>query len=139
MSDIDNVLYYQREAVAYIRDAGSKTELMNFLTMAGDDLPKVSLPEGYKISGCLSNSYFRVQVVDGKLKIEGSSDSCIIRGIMQLMRQCFDTYAPEAVKEVGVTWVNESGLLEHLTPQRQGAVRQMEERIKRACVCKPKE
>lgn len=134
MNQVDDIIFRQRETVDYIRDAGSKTELMNFLTMTGDDLPKVKLPEACKISGCLSNSYFCAQAVEGKLKIEGSSDSCIIRGIIQLMRQCFDSSEPAAVREAGVNWVDASGLLEHLTPQRQGAVRQMVERIKRACI-----
>jgi sulfur transfer protein SufE len=39
----------------------------------------------------------------------------------------------ETIKEVGVTWMDAAGLMEMLTPQRQGAIRQMVERIYRTC------
>jgi sulfur transfer protein SufE len=57
----------------------------------------------------------------------------IMKGVISLMADALNDCDAETIKEVGITWVDSVGLMDMLTPQRQGAIRQMAERIYRAC------
>ena len=72
--------------------------------------------------GFLPEIYEKNDKLGRKLFITG-------KGRCNLMNDC----DAETIKEVGITWVDSVGLMDMLTPQRQGAIRQMAERIYRAC------
>ena len=113
---------------------GGKTDVMQYLSLIGEDLPTFDIPEQYTIAGCLSRTYFRAYIDNEHLfQIEGASQSVIMRGVIQIMRECFCNYSPEEVHAAGVFWVRDSRLLDMLTPQRQAAIKQMIERINRVC------
>ena len=124
----------QQIIVACIKSNNSKAEVMNYLAMVAEELDSTSLPEDCKIAGCLSSTYFRAYIAnDGYIRIEGGSQSVVMRGVIKIMQDALNDCDAETIREVGVTWVNDSGLMEMLTPQRQGAIKQMIERINRAC------
>ena len=68
-----------------------------------------------------------------RVKDYNDSQSMIMRGVISLMADALNDCDAETIKEVGITWVESIGLMNMLTPQRQGAIRQMAERIYRAC------
>ena len=124
----------QEAFVEAIYNCGGKADAMKYIAMLGEDLPKVNLPGDCIIAGCLSRTYFRAQIDSkGLVQIDGSSQSIIMSGVIQIMRDCFNGYTPAEVRTAGVTWVRDSGILGMLTPQRQGAIHQMIERINRTC------
>ncbi len=125
----------QQKIADAINANSSKREVMEYISMIGEDLKPAEFPTECRIAGCLSNTFFRVQKnpQTGYIEIEGYSQSVIMRGVIELMREAFTGCDAKTVEDVGITWVDGSGLMELLTPQRQGAIRQMAERIYRAC------
>lgn len=119
-----------------LKSAGDKHAVMEYLSMVGQDayLHPIVLNQKDLIAGCISRTYFRASFTpDGFIRIEGESESVVMRGVISLMSDALNDCDAETIKEVGVTWMDAAGLMEMLTPQRQGAIRQMVERIYRAC------
>ncbi len=117
-----------------LKSAGDKHAIMEYLAMVGQDFTPTMLGQEYLIAGCISRSVFRAAFdQDGFIHITGDSQSMIMRGVISLMADALNDCDAETIKEVGITWIDSVGLMDMLTPQRQGAVRQMAERIYRAC------
>ena len=117
-----------------LKSAGDKHAMMEYLSMVGQDMLPTSLGPDHLIAGCISRTVFRAAFdPDGIIRIVGDSQSIVMKGVISLMADALSDGDAKTIKEVGITWVNEAGLLDMLTPQRQGAIRQMAERIYRAC------
>ena len=117
-----------------LKSAGDKHAIMEYLAMVGQDFHPTILGQEYLIAGCISRTVFKVDFdQEGIIHIAGDSQSVIMKGVISLMADALNDCDAETIKEVGITWVDSVGLLDMLTPQRQGAIRQMAERIYRAC------
>jgi sulfur transfer protein SufE len=117
-----------------LKSAGDKHAIMEYLAMVGQDFHPTMLGSDHLIAGCISRTVFKVDFdQDGFIHIAGDSQSMIMKGVISLMADALNDCNAETIKEVGITWVDSIGLLDMLTPQRQGAIRQMAERIYRAC------
>lgn len=117
-----------------LKSAGDKHAIMEYLAMVGQDFHPTMLGQEYLIAGCISRTVFRAAFdQDGFIHIAGDSQSMIMKGVISLMADALNNCDAATIKEVGITWVESIGLLDMLTPQRQGAIRQMAERIYRAC------
>lgn len=117
-----------------LKSAGDKHGIMEYLSMVGQDLHPTILGQEHLIAGCISRTVFKVDFdPEGIIHIAGDSQSVIMKGVISLMADALNDCDAAVIKEVGITWVNDAGLLDMLTPQRQGAIRQMAERIYRAC------
>lgn len=124
----------QRIVAEGLKSAGDKHAMMEYLSMVGQDFHPTVLGQDHLIAGCISRTVFKVDFgTDGFIRIAGDSQSIIMRGVISLMSDALNDCGAAVIKEVGITWVNDAGLLDMLTPQRQGAIRQMAERIYRAC------
>lgn len=117
-----------------LKSAGDKHAIMEYLAMVGQDFHPTMLGQEYLIAGCISRTVFKVDFdQEGIIHIAGDSQSVIMKGVISLMADALNNCDAATIKEVGITWVESIGLLDMLTPQRQGAIRQMAERIYRAC------
>ena len=117
-----------------LKSAGDKHGIMEYLSMVGQDFHPTMLSQEYLIAGCISRTVFKVDFdQEGIIHIAGDSQSMIMKGVISLMADALNDCDAETIKEVGITWVYSVGLMDMLTPQRQGAIRQMAERIYRAC------
>ena len=117
-----------------LKSAGDKHAIMEYLAMVGQDFYPTMLSQEYLIAGCISRTVFRVAFdQEGLIRIAGDSQRMIMKGVISLMADALNDCDAASIKEVGITWVNDAGIMELLTPQRQGAIRQMAERIYRAC------
>ena len=108
---------------------GSMCNLMS----AGKELP--AMWEGYvdaenMLQGCISMTYFVCERAFGcTLHIEGMSNSGVMQGVIWVMRYIFEGVNISEIDMRLLNWHKESGLMSHLTPQRQGAVEQIIKRI----------
>lgn len=117
-----------------LKSAGDKHAILEYLTMVGQDFHPTMLGSDHLIAGCISRTVFKVDFdQEGIIHIAGDSQSMIMKGVISLMADALNDCDAETIKEVGITWVDSVGLMDMLTPQRQGAIRQMAERIYRAC------
>ena len=124
----------QRIVAEGLKSAGDKHEMMEYLSMVGQDLHPTILGQEHLIAGCISRTVFKVDFdPEGIIHIAGDSQSMIMKGVISLMADALNECDAATIKEVGITWVESVGLMDMLTPQRQGAIRQMAERIYRAC------
>lgn len=99
----------------------------------GNTLKK--LDEQYKIpqnliEGCQSRVWFHVDMVDGKMQIEGESDAVIVKGIVALLIKVLNNQTPQDIFEADLYFVNEIGLKEHLSPTRSNGLLAMLKQIK---------
>ncbi len=99
----------------------------------GNTLKK--LDEQYKIpqnliEGCQSRVWFHVDMVDGKMQIEGESDAVIVKGIVALLIKVLNNQTPQDIFEADLYFVDEIGLKEHLSPTRSNGLLAMLKQIK---------
>ena len=99
----------------------------------GKELPPMW--DGYRVpdnrlQGCLSQTYFVCETDhEGLLHIEGESNSVVMRGVVSIFRKILNGEPAAELSAENINWYITSGLMEQLTPQRQGAVKQIVEKI----------
>lgn len=111
--------------------------MMDTICSDGSTLPP--MPDAMRkpehlIHGCLSTTYFVAQQDEqGRLRIYGESNSSVLRGVISEMHYILDAQPAATTNADDITWHRDTGLMDHLTPQRQAAVTQMIERIRVEC------
>ena len=110
--------------------------MMDTLCADGDTLPP--MPDAMRtaehlIHGCISTTWFVcLQDSAGLLRIYGESNSSVLRGVISEMHYILDAQPAATTNADDITWHRDTGLMDHLTPQRQAAVTQMLQRIRAA-------
>lgn len=104
----------------YIIDLGKKLEPLN---------EKHQVPSNL-VHGCTSQVWLICEQKDGKLFFSGTSDAIIVKGLVYMILQIFSGSSIEELKEVDMDIVNELGLSEVVTPNRQSGVIGMIKKIK---------
>ncbi|MGB1226621.1 MAG: SufE family protein [Poseidonibacter sp.] len=104
----------------YIIDLGKKLEPLN---------EKHQVPSNL-VHGCTSQVWLICEQRDGKLFFSGTSDAIIVKGLVYMILQIFSGSSIEELKEVDMDIVNELGLSEVVTPNRQSGVIGMIKKIK---------
>lgn len=83
------------------------------------------------VQGCQSKVWMRISVEDNKLKILGTSDALIVKGIVSLLIEVFDGISPSDAKSFDfLEWMSAHGL--GLSFQRMKGLESMLARIKSA-------
>ena len=87
-----------------------------------------------KVNGCVSQVWITVDHDDGDNPVmiyKGDSDAHIVRGLIAVTLAIFSgRKASEIVALDEITYFNQIGLQEHITPQRSNGLRAMVQRIK---------
>ena len=60
--------------------------------------------------------------VNGKLYFRAESDAVIVKGLLALVLRVFSGRTPEEINAVKLTFLNEVGLTEHLSPTRSNGL-----------------
>ncbi len=99
----------------------------------GNGLP--ALDEKFKtpqnlIEGCQSRVWFQVDLIDGKMQIQGESDAILVKGIVALLLRVLNNQTPQAVLDTDLYFIDKIGLKEHLSPTRSNGLLAMVKQIK---------
>ena len=91
----------------------------------GNSLPP--LDERYKtesnlIEGCQSRVWLQADFVDGKIHLQGESDSVIVKGIVSLLIQVLNDHTPQEILDADLYFIEKVGLKEHLSPTRSNGL-----------------
>ncbi len=111
-----------------------------YLIELGDDIPKLEdehkTDENY-IHGCQSDVWIHSEYDDAEqvLHFRGDSNAKITKGLAALIIRVLDDQPPEAVAQASFDFLDDIGLHEHLSSQRnnglQAMIEEMQERAKR--------
>lgn len=117
-------------------DGPDRYEYLIELGRALPEFPAELLTEGNRVHGCESQVWVESHIDDSdasrRLRLRGTSDSVITKGLIALVMALHDGKTPHEIAQVDVFQTfKQIGLGAHLTSKRANGVRAMAERIHR--------
>jgi cysteine desulfuration protein SufE len=109
------------------------TERYEYVIGLGRKLPP--MPEGSKtsehlIKGCQSQVWLDAAFEDGKVHYLADSDSVITKGMIALFVRVLDGETPDEILTADLSYIDKTGLKEHLAPTRANALNLMATQMK---------
>ena len=107
-----------------------------YLIELGDDIPLLQddqkSDEDY-VHGCQSDVWIRAEYDESEevLRFQGDSNARITKGLAALIIRVVDEQPPEAVAEADFDFLDEIGLHEHLSSQRNNGLEAMIDQMKK--------
>jgi cysteine desulfuration protein SufE len=99
----------------------------------GKELPLIDKKfktDDYIIKGCQSKVWLNAEMKDGKVIYSADSDAIITKGIISLLLHVFNNQTPQEIISAELTFIDEIGLKEHLSPTRSNGLLSMVKQIK---------
>ena len=109
------------ERYEYVIGLGKKLAAMDSGLQTSDRL----------IKGCQSQVWLAADCSDGKMTYLADSDSVITKGMIALFVRVLDGESPEDVIQADLSFINQTGLKEHLAPTRANALTLMAAEMKK--------
>ncbi len=120
-----------RDDFAFLDDWEDRYRYVIELGRELPDLPESARTDANKVRGCVSQVWIEDGVADGRIWLNGDSDSHLVRGLVAITIALYAGKTPAEALAVDAGAVyRELGLEAHLTPQRSNGVRSMIERIR---------
>jgi len=109
------------------------TERYEYVISLGKRLPP--LAESAKttanlIKGCQSQVWLDALSENGNVRFFADSDSLITKGMIALFVRILDNESPDAILQADMSFIERSGLKEHLAPTRSNALTLMTTQMK---------
>jgi len=82
------------------------------------------------IKGCQSQVWLEARTQDGKVRYLSDSDSVITKGMIALFVRVLDDETPDAILSADLSFIDKTGLKEHLAPTRANALNLMATQMK---------
>lgn len=106
-----------------------------YLIELGDDIQQIDdadKTEEHYIHGCQSDVWIKTDydADEGVLRFRGDSNAKITRGLAALIIRVLDRQPPEAIVEAEFDFLDDIGLREHLTSQRNNGLEAMVKQMK---------
>ena len=109
------------------------TERYEYVIGLGKKLPPMddaAKDAEHLIKGCQSQVWLDARIEDGKVRYAADSDSVITKGMIALFVRVLDGEAPDAILTADMSFVDRTGLKEHLAPTRANALTLMATQMK---------
>lgn len=84
----------------------------------------------YKIKGCQAQVWVRAETDNGRIHYAGDSDAVITRGLVALLIRVLNDQPAEAVASADLTFLDQIGMKEHLSPNRKNGLAAMIKQMK---------
>lgn len=103
----------QERIVREIEQAGDPFDQFDYLLVKAAELPE--MPESRKVADvlvkdCQSQVWLYLHEMDGRPFIEADSDTLMIRGTIQILKELFDGQPPQAVLDCEVNYIQRTDL-----------------------------
>ena len=82
------------------------------------------------IQGCQSRVWLNAELVDGKVIFTADSDAIITKGIVSLLVRVFSGQTPQDIMAADLTFLDQIGLRENLSPTRANGLLSMAKQMK---------
>ncbi len=129
--DIEEI---QKEIVEEFSIYDDWMDKYNYLIELGKEMPAMDpkyRTDQYLIDGCTSRVWIHAELDDeGKMIITADSDAIITKGIVALLIRVFSGHSPEEIKDAELTFIDEVGLKENLSPTRANGLLSMVHQIR---------
>jgi cysteine desulfuration protein SufE len=93
-------------------------------------LPDTARDADHLIKGCQSQVWLDANFVDGKVHYFADSDSLITKGMIALFVSVLDQQSPDDILQADMSFIEKTGLKEHLAPTRANALSLMATQMK---------
>lgn len=105
----------------------------NYIIELGKELPMIEAqyktPE-FLIEGCQSQVWLHADYQDGAIVFTADSDAIITKGIVNLLIRVFSGRTPQEIIDDDLSYLDEIGLKEHLSPTRSNGLASMIKQVK---------
>jgi cysteine desulfuration protein SufE len=105
----------------------------NHLIEMGNTLPVIEekyKTDKYLISGCQSRVWLMAEMQNGKVVFKADSDAVITKGIVNLLIRVLSNRLPQEIIDADMSFIDEIGLKEHLSPTRANGLTSMIKQMK---------
>lgn len=82
------------------------------------------------IKGCQSRVWLHTELKDGTIFYHADSDAIITKGLVALMVRVLSDHTPKEIVDAHLTFINQIGLAEHLSPTRANGLVSMVKQMK---------
>lgn len=123
----------QREIVERFRAIGDWENRYREIIQTGKklpDLPEELRTEDNKVKGCQSQVWLHAGLDNGDVVFQADSDAAIVRGLIALLLQVYNHQAPSEILASDETFLDDIGLIEHLSQTRSNGLSAMLKQIK---------
>ena len=100
----------------------------SMLIEMGKDCPIIDTQyrnDEHLINGCQSRVWLHAEMKDGKMYFTADSDAVITKGIIYLLIKVFSGQTPSDILAADMSFLDEIGLKEHLSPTRSNGLLSM--------------
>ena len=100
----------------------------SMLIEMGKDCPMIDAQyrnDNYLINGCQSRVWLHAKMEDGNVYFSADSDAVITKGIINLLIKVLSGQTPKDIVEADMSFLDEIGLKEHLSPTRSNGLLSM--------------
>lgn len=130
MSGIDDKQERLLEELELFQDWTERYEYVIGLGKRLESLPEESRDENHLIKGCQSQVWLDAEKKDGLVHFYADSDSLITKGMIALFINVLNGETPDAILTADMSFVEKTGLKEHLAPTRANALNLMATQMK---------
>jgi cysteine desulfuration protein SufE len=109
------------------------TERYEYVIGLGKQLPpmdEAAKNSDHLIRGCQSQVWLDARKDAGKIRYAADSDSLITKGMIALFVRVLDDETPDAILTADMSFIDRTGLKEHLAPTRANALNLMATQMK---------
>lgn len=109
------------------------TERYEYVIGLGKQLPPIdegSRNADHLIKGCQSQVWLDASCMGGKVHYQADSDSLITKGMIALFIRVLDGETPDDILTADMSFIDRTGLKEHLAPTRANALNLMATQMK---------
>ena len=104
-----------------------------YMIELGKSLPLIEdqfKTDDYIIKGCQSKVWLHADLNDNKIIFTADSDAIITKGIIAILIRAFSNQSPKDIVEADMSFIDEIGLKEHLSPTRANGLVSMIKQMK---------
>jgi cysteine desulfuration protein SufE len=118
------------EELSFLPDWQERYEYVIGLGRKLPAMPEESKAADKLIKGCQSQVWLDARISGGKVHYLADSDSVITKGMIALFVRVLDGETPDAILSADLSFIDRTGLKEHLAPTRANALNLMATQMK---------
>ena len=118
------------ESFSFMEDWTEKYQYMIDLSKSLDEMNLDYKTDENLIKGCQSKVWLHSSYDKGKIHFQADSDAIISKGIVAILLSVLNNRSPHEILSADLSFIEEIGLKEHLSPNRANGLSSMLKQIK---------